>query len=63
MYAIRALRFPLVLLSTVLPGSPSTPPTPAGVDDVETAELFNPTGVSGVMVDHWTILQFLLTGE
>ena len=34
-----------------------------GVDTVRTAELFNPTGVSGVMVDHWTILQFLLTGE
>jgi hypothetical protein len=34
-----------------------------GVDNVDTAERFNPTGVSGVMVDHWTILQFLLTGE
>jgi hypothetical protein len=34
-----------------------------GVDTVETAQLFNPTGASGVMVDHWTILQFLLTGE
>eukprot|EP00937_MAST-01D_sp_MAST-1D-sp2_P001452 g1452.t1 len=34
-----------------------------GVDDVETAELFHPTGVSGVMIDHWSILQFLVTGE
>ena len=34
-----------------------------GVDTVETAQLFNPTGAGGVMVDHWTILQFLLTGE
>jgi len=34
-----------------------------GVDDLETAHKFNPTGASGVMVDHWTILQFLITGE
>ena len=34
-----------------------------GVDDSDTARLFNPTGVSGVMIDHWTILQFLVTGE
>lgn len=34
-----------------------------GVDTVETAQRFNPTGASGVMIDHWTILQFLLTGE
>ena len=34
-----------------------------GVDDLETAQTFNPTGASGVMVDHWTILQFLITGE
>jgi hypothetical protein len=34
-----------------------------GVDTIDTAKKFNPTGASGVMVDHWTILQFLLTGE
>ena len=34
-----------------------------GVDTVATAKTFNPTGASGVMVDHFTILQFLLTGE
>jgi hypothetical protein len=34
-----------------------------GVDTVETAALFNPTGASGVMIDHWSILQFLVTGE
>ena len=34
-----------------------------GVDNTDTAALFNPTGVSGVMIDHWSILQFLVTGE
>jgi hypothetical protein len=34
-----------------------------GVDEAETAQLFNPTGASGVMIDHWSILQFLLTGN
>ena len=34
-----------------------------GVDSEETAKRFNPTGASGVMVDHWSILQFLLTGN
>ena len=34
-----------------------------GVDTVDTAQRFNPTGASGVMIDHWTILQFLLTGK
>ena len=34
-----------------------------GVDTVGTAALFNPTGASGVMIDHWSILQFLVTGE
>ena len=34
-----------------------------GVDTEETAKRFNPTGASGVMVDHFSILQFLLTGE
>jgi hypothetical protein len=34
-----------------------------GVDTLDTAQLFNPTGAAGVMIDHWTILQFLLTGE
>jgi hypothetical protein len=34
-----------------------------GVDTAATAKSFNPTGVSGMMVDHFTILQFLLTGE
>ena len=34
-----------------------------GVDTVATAKSFNPTGASGLMVDHFTILQFLLTGE
>ena len=30
-----------------------------GVDTVETAKAFNPTGASGVMIDHWTILQVI----
>ena len=36
-----------------------------GVDDLETAAGFQPTGAGGVMVDHFTILQFLNhdTGE
>ena len=34
-----------------------------GVDTTDTANLFNPTGVAGVMLDHWSILQFLLRGR
>merc|ERR1712228_1009860 len=34
-----------------------------GVDNVETAQQFAPTGVAGVMIDHWTILQFLMRGS
>ena len=34
-----------------------------GVDTAATAKSFSPTGASGMMVDHFTILQFLLTGE
>ena len=30
------------------------------VDDVPTAKLYQPTGAAGAMVDHWSILQFLL---
>jgi len=33
-----------------------------GVDVVSTARQFNPTGVAGVMIDHWSILEFLLRG-
>jgi hypothetical protein len=30
------------------------------LDDVPTAKLYHPTGAAGAMVDHWSILQFLL---
>jgi hypothetical protein len=30
-----------------------------GMDEMETAEQFVPTGAAGAMFDHWTILQFL----
>ena len=46
-----------------LPGSGQRNAILNGVDDVDTAQRFSPTGAGGVMVDHWTILQFLLTGE
>ena len=33
-----------------------------GVDNVATAQSYRSTGVAGVMLDHWSILQFLLRG-
>jgi hypothetical protein len=33
-----------------------------GVDNPDTAAQFSPTGASGVMFDHWSILQYLLRG-
>jgi hypothetical protein len=33
-----------------------------GVDVPDTAAQFNPTGAAGVMLDHWSILQYLFRG-
>ena len=33
------------------------------VDSVDTAKLYNPTGAAGTMIDHWSILQFLLRDQ
>jgi len=33
-----------------------------GVDNLDSAEMFQPTGCAGVMIDHWSILQFLQRG-